>query len=334
MNQIITRRDAYDLTQAGILAFARAEQHGIRVDTDYCARKKKQLTYKIDGLEEEFRKTNFWKFWEHVYGRKAKIGSDQQLAHILYDIKKIKPIASTKGGKRGSTDEDALRQLGLPELDTRIEIGKLLKVRDTYLDAFEREAINGRMHPFFNLHTVVTYRGSSDRPNFQNIPKRDEESMNICRGAIYPSLGHRLVEVDYSGVEVCSNACINKDPQLIKYVSDPSTDMHRDMAMEIFIMRRFDKKKFIGHDVVRQATKNGFTFPEFYGDYYGNCAKNIAHSWGQLPIAKQWIPGQGIPFEDGHLSDHLIKVGLGTYDKFEAHLEKIEDDFRGTSFFI
>ena len=49
---------------------------------------------------------------------------------------------------------------------------KLKKVRDTYLDAFLREQVDGYLHPFFSLHTVKTFRSSSERINFQNIPKR------------------------------------------------------------------------------------------------------------------------------------------------------------------
>ena len=325
MIQTCTTLDAYQLVHAGILAFAHAEQNGIRIDVDYCNRKKQQLTHKINAMEEEFKETNFWKHWEHIYGKKANVGSDHQLAHILYDIKKITPSNTTKKG-RGSTDEETLRQLDMPELTLRIERDKLLKVRDTYLDAFVREAVDGYIHPFFNLHLARTHRSSSDHPNWQNIPIRDEESMTICRRAIFPRPGHRLVEIDYSGMEVKSNACLNKDPELVRYVSDPSTDMHRDMAQVIFKIKQINKN-LVGHEVLRQAAKNGFVFPEFYGDFYGNCARNIAHSWGQLPITKHWKPGQGIPLNNGTLSDHLIAIGLDTIEKFTDHLKKVEDDF-------
>jgi DNA polymerase I-like protein with 3'-5' exonuclease and polymerase domains len=133
------------------------------------------------------------------------------------------------------------------------------------------------------------------------------------------------LEADFKSIEVAINACYNKDTNLIKYVSDPTTDMHRDMAKQIFILDEFDKVK---HDVLRQAVKNGFVFPEFYGDYYINCAENMACSWGKLPKGK-WLRGQGIPLDTTAftLADHMIAKGISSLTQFENHLKKIEKDF-------
>ena len=83
-----------------------------------------------------------------------------------------------------------------------LQIRKLEKIKGTYLEAFVREQTDGFIHPFYNLHNVRTYRSSSADPNFQNIPKRDKESMKICRRAILPRPGHMLVEADFSALEV------------------------------------------------------------------------------------------------------------------------------------
>ena len=126
--------------------------------------------------------------------------------------------------------------MGIPELDNLLRIRKLKKVRDTYLEGFLREQVNGYIHPFFNLHLVRTYRSSSDHPNFQNIPKRDKEAMNIVRRAIFPRPGHQLLELDYSGLEVRIAACYHKDKTMLRYIGDPHSDMHGDMAKQIFII--------------------------------------------------------------------------------------------------
>ena len=97
---------------------------------------------------------------------------------------KIEPIKTTEGGDQGSTDEETLRRLDVPGLDLILSIRKLTKIKTTYLGAFAREQYNGFIHPSFNLHNVRTYRSSSDGPNFQNIPKRDKEAMNICSRVI------------------------------------------------------------------------------------------------------------------------------------------------------
>jgi len=321
--------DAYKLMHDGTLALTRAEQQGIRVDMEYIKKKQAYLTAKIEHLEKKFKLSKFYAHWAHSIKGRVNINSNNQLAHFLYDIKKITPEKFTVTGK-GSTDDEALQMLNIDELNLLLEMRKLRKVRDTYLVAFEREQVNGYIHPFFNLHIVRTYRSSSDRPNFQNIPKRDEEAMNIVRQALYARPGHQLVEVDFSGMEVRINCCYNKDPNLIHYMTNKSADMHADMAAQIFMLDPFDKK-LPDHYVLRQATKNGFVFPQFYGDYYKNCAVNMACSWGKLPHGN-WSPGQGIPLNGGTLSDHFISKGIKSLDSFIKHVKAIEREFWDNKF--
>jgi DNA polymerase-1 len=322
--------EAYQLFHNGILALARAEQQGIRVDLEYIEKKKDFLTRKISVLEAKFKDTNFFKHWQHSSSTTVNIDSDLQLRHFLYGVKKLKPFKLTESGL-GSTDEESLQQLNIPELNLLLERNKLKRLRDVNLDGYAREQVNGYIHPFFNLHLARTFRSSSDHPNFQNIPIRDEVSMNICRKALYPRPGHQFLEADFKGIEVGVNACYNKDETLIRYVSDPKSDMHADMAKQIFMIGDFDKS-IPSHKVLRQAAKNGFVFPEFYGDYYKNCAVNMACTWGKLPQGK-WSLHQGIELDTSfNLSDHLIAKGIRSLSDFESHLKKIELDFWGARF--
>jgi len=255
--------------------------------------------------------------WSKCYGKKTNINSTHQLAYILYDKRKIKLAKKTPSGK-GAVDDEALGMLNIPELNTLLSIRKLTKVKSTYLMPFIREQVNGVVHPSFNLHLARSFRSSSDKPNFQNIPKHDEESMRICRGAIKPRPGHQIIEFDYKGIEVSTSVCYHKDPRMKKYVEDPRTDMHRDMATQIFCT--------VPNNILRQAAKNGFVFPQFYGDYYVGCTHNLACTWGKLPKSK-WRSGQGIEVKDIHLSDILIEQGIKSYDEFEQHIKTIESDF-------
>ena len=315
---------AYNLLHEGILTLARIEQNGLRVDVDYVKRKKKEINERIDSLETEIYESKFFKDWEKSAGKKVNIYSPVQLSNFLYKVKKYKIPKETETGQ-GSTDKETLKRLDIEELDLLLKIKELKKIRDTYLTSLEREQVNGVMHPFYNLHNVRSYRSSCSSPNFQNIPKRDKEAMQIIRSAIYPRKGHLLLEVDYSQLEVRIAACYTKDERLIKDVLEG--DMHRDMAMEIFKLSKFDKSK-TGHSELRGSAKNGFVFPQFYGDYYRNCADLITQSWLQLPKTR-WKTGQGIDFEDRKISDHLIDVGLRSYTSFENHLQEIEEKFWG-----
>jgi DNA polymerase I len=323
-------QDAYRLLHDGTLALARAERQGLRVDILHLTKTIEEVTEKVNRLEKQLYSTNFYKHWKHSTGGKSpNIYSNAQLATFLYRTKKIKPVKTTITGQ-GATDEEALTALQIPELNDLLQIRKLKKIRDTYLEGFLREQVNGYLHPSFNLHLVRTFRSSSDRPNFQNIPKRDKEAMQLTRSSLYPRPGHQLVEIDYSGLEVKIAAAYHRDSTMLKYIHDPTTDMHSDMAAQIFMIDDFDKK-IPEHSYLRAAAKNGFVFPQFYGDYYKNCAEGLAGKWGELPNGK-WKPGQGIKMPEGTLSDHLISKGLSTLDRFTEHIKEIEYDFWNNRF--
>lgn len=324
-----TTADAYNLIHEGALALARAERQGIRIDLEYCERKKKHLTRKIEHFNKKLKGTKFFRRWQSVYGHKTNIYSNHQLSRLLYHIMKIEPTKVTDTGQ-GSTDEDALGKIDIPELQIILKIRRLSKVRDTYLEAFIRENNNGYIHPTFHLHTVRTYRSSSSDPNFQNIPKRDKEAMKLCRKALLPRPGHMLMEADFSSLEVMISACYHKDPVMLKYLKDKNADMHADMAKQIFMLEELDREDPV-HNLLRSAAKNGFVFPQFYGDYYLNNAISLSEWVGLSP--KSWQKRAGIEFTDGtHISTHLIKNGIKSYDKFIDHIESIEEDFWGNRF--
>jgi len=331
-----TMADAYKLIHEGIQALARAERQGIRIDIPYCERVKKRLTRRINRLERKFKEMELYRLWEKVFRAKTNIYSNDQLSYLLYRVMKIEPPKFTAGGK-GATDEEALSQIDVPGVGIIVKIRKLLRVRDTYLEAFIKEQTDGYIHPFFNLHTVRTFRSSSSDPNFQNIPKRDKDAQKICRRALFPRPGHRLVSMDFSALEVMISACYHKDPNMLAYLRDKTSDMHLDMAKQIFIFDSLDRS-IPAHALLRQATKNGFVFPQFYGDYYGNNARYLA-DWVKLPQGR-WERGMGIELPDGsHISDHFIANGIkefGTIKEvrgrtiatgFLKHVQEIENDF-------
>ena len=319
-------KEAYELFHEGTLALADAEQQGLRIDLDYVEKTYKELSDRIDKLEYEFKDSKFYKHWRHFSQGNININSNTQLANFLFKGKKIKPLKYTDKGTP-ATDEEHLELLDIPELNILIQIRKLKKMRDTYLLAYTREQVDGILHPNFHLHVVTTYRSSSSNPNFQNIPKRDKEAMNIVRRAIYPRIGHQLMEVDFSGLEVSIACCYHKDPNMIKYLTSDK-DMHGDMAIQIFKLDTFDKQK---DKYLRYCAKNGFVFAQFYGDYYKNNAIGIC-KLVELPQTK-WNGTEGVKMSNGNtISSHLIKKGIGGFDRFVEHLKAIEDDFWNNRF--
>lgn len=309
----------------GILALARAERQGIRLDVKYAKKQEKKLAKEIKILTQELYDSKFYHHWEHVSKGKVNIDSDIQLATFLYGVKRLKPIKKTPSGK-GSTDEEALEALGIKELDLLLDIRKLKKLKDTYLGQFLREVHEGYIHTSFNLHFVPTYRSSSDSPNMQNIPVRTERGKRIIRKCLYPRPGHQLLEIDYSGLEVCIAACYHKDPTMMEYIKKDPSAMHTDMAKQIFFIDKYIKDNS-SHKQLRSGAKNGFVFPQFYGDYYGNNAVSLS-KWGELPIKGTWKNKDGLILpEDISLAEHLKRNKISSLKGFKNHLREIEQSF-------
>ena len=317
------KKSAYKLLHDGAITLAEIEGNGIQIDMVYLEKAIMETEEKIQGLQKELYTGEVAKMWKKVYKRKTNFNSTDQLGKVLFEHMGIEAKTFTATGKY-KTDEKALSVIDHPFVEKYIKIKKLQKAVTTYLKGIHKEVIDGLLHPFFNLHTTKTFRGSSDSPNFQNIPIRDKELGKLIRKSFIARPGNHLVELDYGSLEVRIAACYHKDPQMIKYISDPTKDMHRDMAMECYKL----EKNQVTKDV-RFYTKNCFVFPEFYGSTYIDCARNL---W-------EAIMTSDLKTESGiSLKKHLRKKGIKTLGKcnfqerprvgtFEYHIAQVEKHF-------
>lgn len=321
--------DAYKLFHNGILTLSQAEQIGMRLDLDVVKEAENYLENQINVYHKKLINSEFYASFKKINGAKANYDSNTQLADYLYNSLELKPFKTTTGGN-GSVDDEALRNLNIQELNYILEIRRLTKAKDTYLKAFVREQVDTIIHPNFNLHNVVSFRSSSDSPNFQNLPKRDKEIFNLVRGCIFPRKGYQLAEVDFKGIEVSIACTYHKDKKMIEYLLDDSSDMHGDMAEQIFLIDKLDRSKS-SHKTLRSASKNAFVFPQFYGDYYKNNALGLCQ-WMELSQGV-WRDGQGIELEKGiSIASHLRKNGIANFNQFTEHIRQIELDFWNNRF--
>lgn len=290
----------------GLEALAHVQQKGMKIDLDMLETYEKRITKKIDRYYEQLIKFKEYKRWT---GKKEiNLNSNKQLENLLYITL---GYTIPEGCEDNPTTEKALEKIDTEFTRLLLPYRKAKKIRDTYMSQFKRERIGSIIHPFFNLHIAKTFRSTSDSPNFQNLPKRSANA-NLVRDLVIPRKGNKLIEYDYKGVEVCISACVHKDPQMIKYIRDPTTDMHRDMAQEILLKSPGTVTK-----EERQIIKNTFVFPAFYGSTcrpeegktVGNITRNI---WEDIP--KETI-------------SHLRTNGIKNIKKFQAHLKEVEWKF-------
>lgn len=327
---------AYELMHSGTLALARVECNGIRIDVEYLRKTTGRLRKRIDHLQEKIQSSEVVQIWKKKFKGKFKLGSLSQLGEVLYEEMGFECDERTAGGSY-KCDEESLSRLNHPFVKDYLKIKKLEKVLSTYLLGVRREVVNGFLHPFFNLHLVKTFRSSSDSINFQNIPIRDPKIGQIIRQAFIPRPGRRIVELDYSGVEVCIAACYHEDPTMMEYLEDETKDMHRDMAMECFMLplkeltpaNKEDSDEVKRAKAIRYCGKNGFVFPQFYGDWYIDCARTL---WN-------YITSMNLRTRDGRsVLVHLREKGITELGElnpkekprkgtFERHIQQVERSF-------
>ena len=333
--------EAYNLLHEGAIALAEVEHDGIRVDEEYLDRADSRLRQRISRLQNNLQKSEVMKLWRETFGQKAKPGSGEQLGFILFDKMGFDCPKKTPTGKY-RTDEETLGTVDHPFVRDYLHLKKLEKSLSTYIKGIKREVVDGFIHPFFNLHIPRSYRSSADSPNFQNMPVRDPEIARLVRRAFIARPGRHLVEVDYSGIEVSIAACYHQDPTMLEYLEDDTKDLHRDSATECFKLTSEemtadpklglkDKKRI---KLIRYSGKNKFVFPQFYGDWYLECARNLWNSIDELNLKTR----DGSSLYD-HLREHGVKElgDLSPREKprkgtFERHIQQVEKDWWGKRF--
>lgn len=306
-------RAAYRLMHDGILTLGEIERTGMRIDVEYCKRQIGVLDRRIERLGKLLHETKDVREWKAIYKDKFNLDSPRQLADYLYKHKGLIPVKTTEKGN-ASVDDESLKSIKEPFVQDLLRIRRLKKTRDTYLKGILSEVSeDGLLHSFFNLHTVKSYRSSSSSPNFQNLPIRDKEMGKIIRQAFIPRPGHQFGGIDYSGIEVRISACYHHDTTMLEYIRNPSSDMHRDMAMECYKLRQDQVNK-----QSRFCAKNNFVFPQFYGDWYKSCAVSLWSAIDEMDLQT----ADGVP-----MREHLLSQNVKNYNKFEDHIKEVEDRF-------
>jgi DNA polymerase I len=336
-----TRQDAYDLFHRGTLALAEMERVGIRIDTKYLTKAIEETEKTIKANDDQIKDSKIFHKWKKRYGKKTNMDSNKQFVTMMCEEAGYKPKKedyTEKGQIKG--DEYSLRKLKHPFVKAYYAVKRYKKVLSTYLKGTQRELCGDRAHCFYNLAGGGTdymtggaksYRGSCSMFNFQNWPIRNKTMGGLIRPMIIPSKDNLLVEVDYKILEVRTNCFYNKDRTLITYVTDESTDMHRDLSQQVFMIspKVYEKHSKLFKKTIRDCTKNKFTFPQFYGSIWFQCAPDM---WEMMKKGQFKIGEEGKLIQE-HLRDHGItklgkcKPGIDPAEgTFAYHVRKIERD--------
>jgi len=316
------RSRAFAHCMRGLKALDNASERGWCGDEFYYNDVDEELTTEIKKAEKRLLLGPEAKRFKEETGKDLRIVntdfSPGDLRELFFKILNFKSKKKTAKAGNDAMDADVLSDIDHPFAKHILRRRKLVKLKNTYVANFRRSIINGRMHPTFNLHIARTYRSSAQDPNAQNVPTRDEEAKKYTRSGIIPSAGNRLMFADYGAVEVRILACYTLDKELVRYCNDPTTDMHRDEAQNIFLLTQKQVSKGL-----RQGSKNQFIFPEVYGSYWKNCARDL---WHQNMDDGKLADGSSLK---AHLKAKLFK-GMPAnqwQDIFGLHIKKVEEKF-------
>jgi DNA polymerase-1 len=218
---------ARDIEMPLIRVLADMERTGVKLNEDDLKVIASQLREDIVILEKEIYT---------LAGTEFNISSPKQLGDILFIRLKLDDKARITKTRQFITNEEILQRLTHkhPIIGKVLEYRGLKKLLSTYVDALPLliNKSTGRIHTSFNQAVASTGRLSSNNPNLQNIPVRDERGREI-RKAFVPEKGHIFFSADYSQIELRLIAHLSRDKGMIAdFLS--GQDIHAATASKIF----------------------------------------------------------------------------------------------------
>lgn len=132
----------------------------------------------------------------------------------------------------------------------------------------------------------ICVHNSSASPNLQNMAAHDKFATEMVLSTIEPT-NDFIVAIDEKSLEVMIGACYHKDPQMLEFLRDENSDMHRTVSSKVFMCEM--------DEVTSEMRRVGKTIN--FASQYGSSAYNIAMtSWEKLfsPEMRAFVKKRGI----------------------------------------
>jgi len=205
------------------------ERNGVSLDTKSLKDYGEILSAQLVELEREIR--------QMAGVPDLNISSPKQLGEVLFEKLRISSDAKLTKTKQYSTNEEELQKYidAHPIVPKILEYRGIKKLLSTYIETLPTlvNPKTGKIHTSFNQAVASTGRLSSNNPNLQNIPIRDENGREI-RKAFIPSPGdYLLLSADYSQIELRLMAHMSADPAMLEAFEE-GQDIHAATAAKIF----------------------------------------------------------------------------------------------------
>lgn len=201
---------------------------GVRINPDFL----NNYSEVLGGLSKEKEKEIYEKA-----GKQFNINSPKQVGQVLFVDMEIPYRWRKTSTGQFSTNESKLSELAVehPFVQSILDYRKLNKLKSTYVDALP-QLINprtGRVHSSFNQARAATGRLSSENPNLQNIPIRDEAGREIRKAFEPRGEDYILLAADYSQIELRLIAEISGDEAMLE-AFQLGHDIHQATAARVY----------------------------------------------------------------------------------------------------
>ncbi len=244
----------YKIEMPLVPVLVRMENNGVNLDGEKIREYSKELTKELEIIKNEIY---------NLVEEEFNISSPKQLGVILFEKLKVSSNPKKTKTNQYSTGEEELVKLvdKHPVINQILDYRGLNKLLNTYVDVLP-DLVNkktGRIHTSFNQTITSTGRLSSNNPNLQNIPIREERGRKIRKAFVASDNEHTFFSADYSQIELRLMAHLSKDKNMIDAFCKHSIDIHAATASKIF---KVDEK-----DVTREMRAQAKTAN--FGIIYG-----------------------------------------------------------------
>lgn len=274
---------------ARMAALTRAQHLGLPVDLKVNTELTEDYSRRLAAVDDRLKAMPEVQAFERG-GQRFNVNATEHVSSVLRSI----------GIHVEGTAEELLMDYDVPFCKAILEWRGINKVLSTYLLPLGpgRELVqNGELHPVINTTYTRTWRTSGEDPNIQNFPQREEEN-RIVRKQIVARPGHRIVSVDYSGIQARNVAMESRDRRLVSAFIE-RYDIHSDWRERIISRAGPRWAADRTPKALRHLAKNKLVFPFFFGAQPPSVSHglgvdiNVGYQlyedfWGEFPEIRNW----------------------------------------------
>ena len=294
------------------------EENGFLVDINYFNEFGSYLDKQIKDIEQKIYT---------LAGCEFNILSTKKLGDILFNKLSIPYPKRTKDNY--STSKDIL-----DKLKDKYEIVNLIldfrtinKIKSNYVTSLINEIYDdGRIHTIYNQTLTKTGRLSSERPNLQNIPIRDELGRLIRKGFIPSCKTNKIASFDYSQIELRVFSSISNATDMIDAFKS-GIDIHTKTASQIFHVNVDEVTK----DMRRKAKAVNF------GILYGISSFGLSEDLGiNVSDAKEFIDNylMAFPSIKEYRNKTILDAHQNGYVKTLMNRKRVIDEIKNKNYLI